>query len=129
MLDNRKPKQKLGKAPDSRILGENLEAVGNVRPPNSAAHHIVAGGASDEFAQNTRLLLKKAGIDINEAANGVFLPRNSKYVIDETTNHAAVHTKLYYRTVYQRLSRVELTDIRDELGKIAKELQEGRFPY
>jgi hypothetical protein len=68
-------KQILGRAADSTVLGKNLEAVGKVRPENSAAHHIVAGGAPNADAEETRELLRKAGIDINEASNGVFLPR------------------------------------------------------
>lgn len=82
----------------------------------------MAGGAPNADAEETRELLRKAGIDINEASNGVFLPRKSKYVIDETTNHAAVYTNLYYRTVYQRLDDVPQNEIRLELQKNAQEL-------
>ncbi|MDR1938732.1 MAG: fibronectin type III domain-containing protein, partial [Tannerellaceae bacterium] len=47
-------KQKLGRAADSKVLGENLEAVGKVRPDNSAAHHIVAGKETYHNAENAR---------------------------------------------------------------------------
>jgi hypothetical protein len=122
-------KQKLGRAADSKVLGDNLEAVGKVRPDNSAAHHIVAGGANNTYAKSTRELLKDADIDINEAANGVFLPRNSKYLIDEATSHASMHTGTYYETVYNRLKDLSKKDIRNELVKISDELLNGTFPY
>jgi hypothetical protein len=120
-------KQKLGRAHSSKILGENLEAVGKIRPANSAAHHIVAGGS--EKAKETRKLLEEADIDINEAANGVFLPKSSKYVVDEATPHANVHTNKYFDEVNIRLERIPVNQRRNELQKIATELENGTFPY
>jgi hypothetical protein len=122
-------KQKLGRAADSKVLGENLEAVGKVRPDNSAAHHIVAGGSQNTYAERTRVLLKNADIDINEAANGVFLPKNSKYLIDEASSHANIHTNVYYEAVYDRLKNLSKEGFRGELQKIANELSQGIFPY
>ncbi|MDR3048135.1 MAG: AHH domain-containing protein [Bacteroidales bacterium] len=109
------------------LLKPNLEAVGNVRPNNSAAHHIVVGGSSK--ADDARKLLKEADIDINEASNGVFLPKSSKYVIDEASPHANVHTDAYYRNIYDRLEKTPINQRRYELQKIAEELQNGIFPY
>jgi hypothetical protein len=119
--------QKLGRAADSRVLSDNLEAVGKVRPENSAAHHIVAGKHSG--ADEARRLLKEEDIDINEAANGVFLPMNSKYVIGETTSHANVHTFKYFQEINRRLEQTPVGQRRNALGKIAEELQKGIFPY
>jgi hypothetical protein len=84
---------------------------------NSAAHHIVAGGANYPNAVNARNLLKEANIDINEAANGVSLPNGSKYVIDEVFPHQNIHTKVYYEIVYSRLSESAPTKRREELQK------------
>jgi hypothetical protein len=94
---------------------------------NSKSHHIVAGNHSG--AEKARLLLKEEGIDINEASNGVFLPMNSKYIIEEASSHQNIHTKVYYETVYNRLGKVNKEDIRDELQKIADELSNETFPY
>jgi hypothetical protein len=80
-------------------------------------------------AEETRKLLKEADIDINEASNGVFLPKDSKYVIDEATSHANVHTKTYYDEIYNRLERIDVGKRREELQKIATELQNGTFPH
>ena len=73
---------------DSLILGKNLEQAGYERNDNEAAHHIVA--AADPRAENARLILQKAGLDINSAFNGVFL--NAVY-------HAGIHTDTYYEVV------------------------------
>ena len=85
----------------------------------------MAGGSNNIDAKATRKLY----IDINEAANGVFLPKNSKYVIDDAITHTKVHTDLYYRTVRARLENVPKEQIRNELNKISQELLTGIFPY
>jgi cyanophycinase-like exopeptidase len=89
--------------PSSRILGRSLEAAGHTRPPGSAAHHIVAGGADD--AEPARRVLANFGIGINDAANGVFLPasKNSPNVMGAAV-HASLHTKRYYKAVNKLLS-------------------------
>jgi hypothetical protein len=122
-------KQKLGRAADSKVLGDNLEAVGKIRPDNAAAHHIVAGGENYINAEAAREILKKADIDINEAANGVFLPKGSKYVIDESIAHTKVHTHSYYDNLLIRLQNSSPNKIREELQRISEELLTGTFPY
>ena len=121
--------QNLGKPASGTTLGENLIAFGKARPANSHAHHITAGGASNLDAQRARQILQNEGIDINEAANGVFLPSSSKYAIDNAVPHANVHTNVYYREVYDRLKVAQPGKVRDELQKIADELLNGTFPY
>jgi hypothetical protein len=58
--------------PSSRVLGRALEAAGHFRPPSSAAHHIVAGTA--KIAADARAALRRFGIALDDAVNGVFLP-------------------------------------------------------
>lgn len=122
-------KQNLGKPASSKVLGENLEAVGKIRPENSAAHHIVPGGETYINAKEARGLIEEAEIDINEATNGVFLPKGSKYVIDDAIAHSKVHTNKYYDNLYDRLKSVSKEDRRMELQKISEELLNGTFPY
>mgnify|MGYP000356006659 CR=1 FL=1 len=81
-------------APSSRALGRALEAAGHVRPPGSAAHHIVAGRA--ERAAPARAVLDRFGIGINDAANGAFLRSGA---------HNGLHTNAYYETVNSALSQ------------------------
>ena len=80
--------------PSSRSLGRALEAAGHVRPPGSAAHHIVAGNAAR--AAPARAVLDRFGIGINDAANGAFLPGNV---------HSRIHKNAYYEAVNSALSQ------------------------
>jgi len=76
-----------------------------------------------------RKILDDAEIDINEAANGVFLPKESKYVIGDAVAHTKVHTNRYYDALYGRLKDIQKDKIRNELKKISDELLNGTFPY
>lgn len=116
----------------SARLGTNLEKTGTTRPPNTAAHHICAAGSTNTSAIKTREILEKAGINIDEAANGVFLPKSSKYSLgdyEDAVAHTLVHTDIYYKAVYERLRNLPYNKIRDELKLIADELLVGAFPY
>ncbi|MCP4567076.1 MAG: hypothetical protein GY841_05810, partial [FCB group bacterium] len=97
--------QTFGRSPSSRVLGNNMEAVGMTRPADTAAHHIVAG--TDKRAPRAREVLRREGIDINAAANGVFLPRSSRYAIEPITTHSRVHTNRYYRELEERILNAE----------------------
>ncbi len=121
--------QKLGKTASSTVLSDKLKVIGKLKQSNYHAHHITAGGANNINAVNTRLILQREGIDINEAVNGVFLPSTSKYAIDNAVPHANVHTNIYYETVFQRLDAAQPGKVRTELQKIADELLNGTFPY
>jgi RHS repeat-associated protein len=107
-----------GGVASSKILGRNLVAAGYAKPPESAAHHIVAGGKPD--AKEARDILDQFGVDINDAANGVWLPRflSSANPYD-TAVHSKVHSDDYYRNVNSRVraakSREELVEIIDDI--------------
>jgi len=100
----------------SVALAKNLIASGISRPANVQAHHIVAVNAPR--AQIARNILARAGIDINDAINGVFLP---------TKIHQSIHTKNYYIAINQRLQNT--TNVRLELQKIAEDILNGTFTY
>lgn len=102
---------------NSTKLGDNMrkafEMTGNDRyydlsdymfdgKRNVAAHHIVAGGETNEYAKNCQSLLAYAGIDINDAENGVFLISKAKFS-DEAALHSGRHSMEYYKTVHDRL--------------------------
>jgi hypothetical protein len=97
------------------------------RPPDSAAHHIVAHG--DRRAADSRAILNNFGIDINDASNGVFLPSNVKSVNPSNAAvHSRVHTDAYHRAVTQRL--VAATQKEDAIGilkQIGQDLLKGSF--
>ena len=92
--------------------------------PNDA-HHIVAGNAAR--AEEARTILNKFHIDINDAANGVFLP-SVKGVSDATYHYSLNNNTAYYEKVNELLrqatSRQEALDI---LKYIGNELSNGTF--
>jgi hypothetical protein len=88
-------------APSSRSLGRALEAAGHVRPPGSAAHHIISGSAPE--AAQARAVLQQFGIGIDEAVNGVFLPANRAA---SNPAGAAVHSTLHTNKYYQQVTRM-----------------------
>jgi len=112
----------------SRVLGKNLEAAGVTRPPNSAAHHVVAGGA--QAATRAQAILRKFGIDINSAENGVFLPKNTKVSNPSgAAVHSTLHTNAYYVEVNRLLSTATTrAEALEALEFIKTELSAGRFP-
>lgn len=106
----------LSNSPSSRQLGKNLEEAGTSRPSDSAAHHIVAGRAKS--AAQARTVLKDFGVDINDAANGVFLPRSTR--VPNPTGaavHSTLHTNQYYATVNDLL--LGATSREEVLGALA----------
>ena len=115
-------------AASSKILGAALENDGFVRAVGDAAHHIVAGGA--RAATEARAILKNFGVDINDAANGVFLPATK--ALAETRDavaHAAVHTKEYYDSVTTALLQATSKEqIIDTLSQIRARLLNGGKP-
>ena len=105
------------KGGNSAKLGRNLIKSGIERGVNQAAHHIVAGGS--RFAKNTRKILAKFGIGINDAVNGVFL---------DASKHAGLHKKQYYEKVEKLLSEAKTKEDAIKILKdIGKQLSEGVF--
>jgi len=120
----------------SKKLSDNILANNNSkRPENTAAHHIVAW--DDIRASQSRLRLAAFGIDINHAANGVFLPRFSKNIplraMPKAYAHSIVHTRQYYlnveflleETIAEGLGRKEIIETLQDIGE---DLQSGTFP-
>lgn len=124
---------------NNTTLKANLYNSGAEYPPYSfAAHHIVP--KNEKAAQQAVKILKKYGIDINSAANGVFLPSgkgNTSRVVLETI-HTGRHTKEYIEYVNQRIEEIDMIItinklsykeaqqlICEELHKIRKDLLNG----
>jgi hypothetical protein len=103
--------------PSSSRLGSNMERAGRSRPPNSAAHHIVAG--TDRRAAEARAILRDAGIGINDADNGAWLP---------DVFHRRVHTDAYYQAVNDRLAQANSGSIRVILRMLGQAIETGTFP-
>jgi len=112
----------------SAKLGQNMEDQGTTRPAETAAHHIVAH--SSPKAAAGRAVLNRFGVGINDAENGVFLPRN---VNSANPNGVAVHSTLHTDEYYQSVNDVlggaqSRQDVLDGLGHIRNQLLNGAFP-
>jgi RHS repeat-associated protein len=117
-------------AGSSRVLTSALERAGFQKAEGDAAHHIVAQGAT--LADPARAVLRRFGIGIDDAANGVFLP-GSREVAARTgataAAHGPLHTPAYYAAVNDALSQVTTRDgALQVLGEIRNALLSGGFP-
>jgi hypothetical protein len=111
----------------SRTLGNNLTEAGLSRPTGYAAHHIVpAGDRRYMAAVRARKILDHWGIEIDSAANGVWLPH--KIRIDSAAYHRVIHAGRYYDEVARLLdgarSKPEAMEILKEIGR---KLSTNRF--
>ena len=97
------------KGGNSKKLANNLIKNGRERGENQAAHHIVAGGS--KYAKDTRKILAKFNISVNDAVNGVFLDKSM---------HSKLHTKEYYQKVQKYLS--ENAQSREEVVNALKDI-------
>ena len=63
---------------------------------------------SDPRAAAARAILEEAGIDIDSAANGIWLPRTSRGgdVNEAFTDHGGVHTNAYFEELTRVLEQV-----------------------
>jgi len=114
--------------PSSAALGQNLEDAGIVRPSDSAAHHIVAGRVP--LAAEARSILQSEGIGINDAENGVFLPKDTTVPNSSGAQvHSTVHTNIYYNAVNAALRNAAPGTVAEVLQDIADQLQNGTFPH
>jgi hypothetical protein len=119
----------------SGILADNMTAAKVSRPTGVAAHHIVAWQVPRAFPSQE--LLFGWGIGINDADNGVYLPRFKSTVVDSLPHarkHSGLHTYVYHSEVYARLvdipgEREHSDSGREALRGIKAELIAGTFPY
>ncbi len=86
-------------------------------------------------AEQAKQILQSKGIDIDEAANGLFLPGNEglrRKMPELGPAHTKIHSNAYYTALNNRLNDVAGADsgaVRNELQKIAVELIKGDFPW
>lgn len=112
-----------------RTLARNVTEIDKApRPSASCAHHIVA--LKDKEARQSRFLLFRVGIGINDGDNGVFLPRCGSGLpgYPKAAHHTPFHAALYHMTVWDRL-RVhdDQPATRGELRDLKADLRAGRL--
>lgn len=106
----------------SRTLGQKLVDAGFSRPPQHAAHHMVAKKAP--AANAARRVLAEFGIRIDDAANGVFLPSSTRVARAQgslAAPHSTIHTNEYHRAVLQTLRGA---NTREEALEALEQLQQ-----
>lgn len=118
----------------SRTLARNIKnATGIERHKEADAHHIVA--QLDHRAERSRHLLFGWNIGINDADNGVYLPKkwSSKVPgLESATAHEPIHTNPYHFAVFARLDDVRGQDAesgRSVLREIKSEILKNEFIY
>lgn len=116
----------------SKRLSRHLRACGVVRHKNVSCHAIVSGGQPEATA--ARRILAKFKIRIDDPDNGVYLPRDSRFIPHEkmpnAINHAELHTDEYYVNITDILrNSTSEFECRIALKIIAKKLQEGTLEY
>lgn len=115
-------------------LRRNMEAAGRFGPVNTDAHHIVPWNAGDDNAKMARRILEQVGIQVDDEVNGVYLPRNSKYVphpkMPNAYAHPIIHKRIYYLNIAALLDKEKGSKegVESVLRDIAKELTDGTFP-
>jgi A nuclease family of the HNH/ENDO VII superfamily with conserved AHH len=115
---------------NSQFLGDNLRAAGS-NPPSegSEAHHIVPSNAGDARMDALRAQLAAWDIDLNSAANGVWLPGPNAPEDASGAYHRRLNNEVYDRAVISKLNEATTRDdaIRI-LNDIANQLANGDFP-
>ncbi|MCA9686423.1 MAG: AHH domain-containing protein, partial [Myxococcales bacterium] len=113
----------------ARAFREALIAAKGAPEAGWHAHHIVAKGAGK--AQPARDILDDFGIKVSDTINGVFLPATeTAAATSKAAYHPKIHTTKYYEAVNNRLAKADSPeDVIAILGKIARELRAGKFPY
>ncbi|MFG3001974.1 ricin-type beta-trefoil lectin domain protein [Streptomyces sp. NPDC048340] len=110
-------------------LRNALNAAGDVEPatPHSP-HHIVAGNSPK--AASARAQLDKFGIGVNDAENGVWLPRSSSSPNPHGLSvHSKIHTNEYYTYVNDLMSGARnMSEALDVIGHVRRQLQGGHWP-
>jgi hypothetical protein len=120
----------------SRKLGRNLQRANptTARPTGTDAHHIVAREAA--AAHPSRVLIFAVGIGINDADNGVVLPRGKGASVPGLSGaapHQHVHTATYHANVVAELYGADdvgdAGEIRGILRSIGSRLVRGQFAF
>ena len=112
-----------------RTLARNVTKVEQApRPSASCAHHIVA--LADKEARRSRQRIFGWGIGINDADNGVFLPRDGAGLpgYPNAAHHTPHHRVRYHLQVWMRLQRAsDEPGGRTQLSAMKADLLAGRM--
>jgi hypothetical protein len=118
---------------DSRKLGRNMIRAGCAKPVGTSpeAHHIVAKARKTQAAIRARELLRDYGVDVDEAANGVWLPKSANPSVTRAMRHSTMHNETLDQHIFDRLKAAAdiggQPGIRQALAQIRGEMLNGTF--
>lgn len=115
---------------DAKELGDNLTAAGQPKPGvGYQPHHKVPVAAGGPEMAALREKLAALGIDINDAANGVWLPGPASDPNAPEAYHPRLNNGEYNAAVIDAFRDVTTAaDARLTLDRIGNSLQQGDFP-
>lgn len=106
---------------NAQILRQNMEKAGVHAPPRYEAHHIVPSTSQNDAARQARDILEQWGIDINNADNGIFLPKSIHNGL--ANDHKYMNAVL--EDLRQATSRDDAARILQDIGQ---QLLDGTYP-
>ncbi len=114
----------------SEILRAELKDAGVITPPfANEAHHIVPEGMNIPELNEVRALMKRYGVDLNSASNGVFLPNAPNLPhAGSATVHRGSHTVEYAKYVAKHIQNnnpQSAADIAELLNELRVKLLNG----
>lgn len=118
----------------TNVLVRNLYAIAEPQPSqNHSAHHIVLGNGKVPRLIDARLQMFLYGIGINDAINGIWLPRSSAFKGHYTTPKAPPHSRIHgenYQAWVGMLARIQNNEaaFKVKLGRIKAQLNDGSHP-
>lgn len=119
------------------VLARHLNAVGEPKPsPDHDPHHIIAGKGRFRplDMQRARLGLHMHGIGINDAINGVWLPRykadKGHWATPEAPAHREIHRYNYETWIWMQFGATLLSEsvVRQRLRTVKQKLKQGGYP-
>ena len=111
---------------DSRELGDNLIAGGSPKPGTGyQPHHVVP--INDPRAADIQRRLQDARIDLNSAANGVWLPQNSSVSYKGETPHNETFRDSYFDYLDKAFAgATDKADLESRLQQVRDDLKAHR---
>jgi hypothetical protein len=128
------PKSRTASLSDEEMLAANMKAAGREVPPGHDAHHLVLKRGGGTWGDRARRELRRVGISVNDADNGIALPGSSvpRGTVPEPEGgpwHATMHTERYYQEIATRLRGVtDEEEARAVLRQIQTDIVDGNFP-
>lgn len=91
------------------------------------AHHIVAGNSPT--AKETRKILEKCGIDINDARNGILLPMHPQSIFKGSLhgNHIRQYDEIIYQKILEAYKKADKKGVEEALDNIKINLYKGNI--